>query len=165
MNTDIALLISQLEGHDAAQQVAAAEKLAQLGPSAQAAAVALVRTIGLPDEEVLEFCTAALEEIGPPAADQINLLAALVGDCSSDIAYWAATLLGRAGTLSATAVPQLVQVLEGEADLPVRERAAWALGEIGPAAKPAAPALQSAANTNDARLARLAKKALESIGE
>jgi HEAT repeat protein len=59
----------------------------------------------------------------------------------------------------------LIRVLESDADLPVRERVAWALGEIGPAAKAAAPALTNAAESTDARLSRLAKKSLESIGD
>jgi hypothetical protein len=165
MNTDLATLIAQLEGHDTAAQTAAANELASRGRDAQGAIVALVRTVGIPDEEVLEACTAALEEAGPPAADQIRPLMALVSDCSGDIAYWAVTLLGRASADAAPAVPALIQVLESDADLPVRERAAWALGEIGPGAKSAVAALTAAANCDDARLARLAKKALESIGE
>ncbi len=164
MNADVKSLIAELEGTDSAQQTAAATKLATLGHEAQAAAVALVRTVGVPDEEVLEACTAALEDLGPPAADQIQPLATLAGDCSSDVAYWAATLLGRAGSGAAAAAPALISVLESDADLPVRERAAWALGEIGPAARSASPALQAAAKSADARLARLAAKALEAVG-
>jgi HEAT repeat protein len=164
MNADVQSLIAQLEGTDTAQQTAAATELATLGHAAQPAAVALVRTIGIPDEEVLEACTAALEDVGPPAPDQIKPLAELAGDCTSDVAYWAVTLLGRAGNAAAAAVPKLIQVLESDADLPVRERAAWALGEIGPAAQVAAPALRVAVDSGDARLARLAKQALESIG-
>jgi len=164
-NPDLQTLIAQLEGTNTAEQTAAATALSTLGHAAQGAAVALVRTIGIPDEEVLEACTAALEDLGPPAADQIEPLAQLAGDCSSDVAYWSVTLLGRAGNAAAAAVSDLIHVLESDADLPVRERAAWALGEIGPAAKGATAALRVAADGGDARLARLAKKALESIGE
>jgi HEAT repeat protein len=164
MNADVANLIAQLEGTDTAEQTAAAMKLATLGHKAQVAAVALVRTVGIPDEEVLEACTAALEELGPPAADQIRPLAALANDCSSDVAYWAVTLIGRGGNIASAAVPDLIRVLESDADLPVRERAAWALGEIGPAAQASAPALRTAASSTDARLCRLAAKALEAVG-
>jgi HEAT repeat protein len=165
MNTDLSRLIAQLEGTDAEAQIAAANELASRGRDAQGAIVALVRTVGIPNEEVLEACTAALEEAGPPTADQIRPLMPLVSDCSGDIAYWAVTLIGRAGAEAAPALPALVQVLESDADLPVRERAAWALGEIGPGAKSATAALATAANCDDARLARLAKKALEAIGD
>lgn len=165
MNTDLATLIAQLEGTDTAAQTAAANELASRGREAQGAIVALVRTVGIPDEEVLEACTAALEEAGPPTADQIRPLMSLVSDCSGDVAYWAVTFLGRARGEAAPAVPALIQVLESDADLPVRERAAWALGEIGPGAKSAVAALSAAANCDDARLARLAKKALEAVGD
>lgn len=164
MNADVQKLIAQLEGSDNAEQTAAANELAKLGTAAQPAAVALVRTVGIPHEEVLEACTAALEELGPPAPDQIAPLVKLAHDCSSDVAYWSVTLLGRARDVAAAAVPDLIQVLAGDADLPVRERAAWALGEIGPAANSAATALTTAAASSDVRLARLAKQALESIG-
>jgi HEAT repeat protein len=165
MSADLDSLIAQLEGADPAQQTAAATQLATLGRAAQPAAVALVRTIGIPYEEVLEACTAALEDLGPPPIEQIKPLTQLAADCSSDVAYWSVTLLGRAGPASASAVPDLIRVLESDADLPVRERVAWALGEIGPAAKSAAPVLTQAAQSMDARLSRLAKKSLESIGE
>lgn len=165
MNADLQSLIAKLEGTDTSAQTAAATELAKLGAAGQAAAIALVRTVGIPDEEVLEACTAALEELGPPAADQVGQLAGLTHDCSSDVAYWSVTLLGRARDGAAAAVPDLVQVLESDADLPIRERAAWALGEIGPAAKNAASALTAAAAGSEVRLARLAHKALASIGE
>jgi HEAT repeat protein len=164
MNADLQSLIAQLEGTDTAAQTAAAMELAKLGAAGQGAVVALVRTVGIPDEEVLEACTAALEEIGPPAADQIQPLAGLAHDCSSDVAYWSVTLLGRARDSAAIAVADLIRVVQSDADLPVRERAVWALGEIGPAAKIAAVALTAAAASNEVRLSRLAKKALESIG-
>ena len=161
---DINSLILQLDGDDLALQIAAAQTLATLGEQAQPAALALVRAVGLPDEEVSEYCVAALESLGPPAGDQIQPLASLASDCSSDVAYWAITLLGRAGQGAAPAVATLANVLHGDADLSVRERAAWALGEIGPAAKSAAEALREAAQSPEPRLARLAEKALEAIG-
>ncbi len=165
MSAELDALIAQLEGADPAQQTDAATQLAALGPMAQPAAVALVRTICIPHEELLEACTAALEDIGPPSAEQIGPLTQLASDCSSDVAYWSVTLLGRAGPAAAAAVPDLIRVLQSDADLPVRERVAWTLGEIGTAAKSAAPALTNAAQSTDARLSRLAKKSLESIGE
>jgi HEAT repeat protein len=164
MNPDLATLIAQLEGTDTAAQTTAANELASRGRDAQGAIVSLVRTVGIPDEEVLEACAAALEEAGPPSADQMVPLMSLTSDCSGDVSYWAVTMLGRARADAAPAVPALVAVLESDADLPVRERAAWALGEIGPAAKNAVTALTAAANCDDARLSRLAKKALDSIG-
>ena len=51
----------------------------------------------------------------------------------------------------------------GSPHLPVRQRAAWALGEIGPAAAAAVPTLQKAAGDPDPRLARLAQEAIDQI--
>jgi HEAT repeat protein len=160
---DINALVAQLEGYDPAEQLAAAQTLAMLGTKAQPAAVALVRSVGL-SEDVGEFCAAALESMGPPAADQIPHLVAMADDCSSDVAYWAITLLGRAGPEAAAGVPALAKVLESDAELSVRERAAWTLGKIGPSANAAAAALRTAAESKEPRLARVAKQALEAVG-
>ncbi len=45
----------------------------------------------------------------------------------------------------------------------VRQRAAWALGRIGPVASAALQSLETAAASNDARLARLAQRAMTQI--
>ena len=79
-------------------------------------------------------------------------------------AYWAITLLGRSGKNAAEAVAVLVACVESSADLSVRQRAAWALGKIGPAAGAARGTLKRAAGQGDERLARLANEALEAIG-
>jgi HEAT repeat protein len=160
---DINSLVAQLEGYDLAQQLAAAETLATLGTQAQPAAVALVRAVSLSDD-VGEFCAAALESLGPPAADQISQLVTMADDCSGDVAYWAITLLGRAGPEAASGVSALVKVLQSDADLSVRERAAWALGKIGPSANSAEAALRTVAESSEPRLARVAKQALEAVG-
>jgi HEAT repeat protein len=65
---------------------------------------------------------------------------------------------------AASAVPALTWAITGQLALSVRQRAAWALGQIGPAAKPALDALRQAAASDDARLARLASGAIEKIG-
>jgi HEAT repeat protein len=78
-------------------------------------------------------------------------------------AYWAATLLGRLGEGASAAVAALATTL-GAADLAVRERCAWALGKIGPAAGAARDALRRSAAGSDERLARLASEALTAIG-
>jgi HEAT repeat protein len=79
------------------------------------------------------------------------------------VAYWAITLLGRAGDNAAPAVAALADILCSSAEPPVRERAAWALGKIGPTAQAARPALDEAAASDEPRLRRLAEKALEAI--
>jgi HEAT repeat protein len=61
-------------------------------------------------------------------------------------------------------VAVLVASVESSTELSVRQRAAWALGKIGPAAAAARGTLKRAVGQGDERLARLANEALEAIG-
>ena len=163
MNSDLSQLIDDLAAPDPATRSQAAERLSQLGSDAQPAAVALVRACGDPEEEVLQWATGALEALGPPLVSGVDQLAALIDDQSPDVAYWAATLLGRLTAAAAPAVEVLTHAVAGTADLSVRQRAAWALGEIGPAAAAALPALRQAVTDPDPRLSRLAQQAIDRI--
>lgn len=164
MSSELAAWIAELASKDDTKRASAAESIARLGTDARPAAVALVQAMGKADAPTREWCAAALEEIGPPSTTDIKELASLACNKSSDVAYWAITLLGRAGSDAAPAVPALAEALGKSAPLTVRERAAWALGKLGPTAKAAAPALRDAAASKEARLARLATDALQSIG-
>ena len=164
MATDIARLIATLRDVSPAERSQAAEQLCHLGAEAQEAAVALVRTCADGEEEVREWAVAALEDLGPPAAGDLHALTALVTDKNRDVGYWAVTLLGRLGATAAAAVPALAGALSGPVDLAVRQRAAWALGQIGPPAAAARTPLQQAASSDDPRLARLAQQALQQLG-
>jgi HEAT repeat protein len=159
-----AALAGLLASTDAAERAAAAERLSQAGEDAAVAAVPLVRGCGDDDERVREAAVAALEDMGPPPADALVPLGDLVGHRDPLVAYWAVTLLGRAGTESAAAVGLLAGCVGSAADVSVRQRAAWALGRIGPAAKPALGALEQARSDADQRLARLAAEAIDAIG-
>ena len=160
---DVTELSVQLESTNVDQRIEAAEQLSYLADGAQAAAVPLVRAIGDESEEVREWVNSALEELGPPDAGDGDALANLLDEQNPDVGYWAATLLGRLESDAGQAVPQLAQVLASQAALQVRERAAWALGKIGPHAANAKDALASAAGSEQPRLARLAAQALEEI--
>jgi HEAT repeat protein len=160
MSNDVTELIRSLAGNDAAARQAAAERLAQLGPDAQAGALPLVEACATDDDALRESVTAALEELGPPLPGDVAKLSALVSHRSLDVAYWAATLLGRLKDHAAAAVAPLATALANHPETSVQERAAWALGQIGPAAADARPALEKAAGSSRARLARLAKEAL-----
>jgi HEAT repeat protein len=61
-------------------------------------------------------------------------------------------------------VAALTERLGHAAPPEVAQRAAWALGKIGPAAAAAASALRTAAASADPRLARLAAEALAAVG-
>jgi HEAT repeat protein len=157
-------LTTQLKSTDLELRRAAAEILSRMGEDAAPAAVALVRVCSDVDEQVREHAVAALEDLGPPPADAIAQLVALVDHKDPLVGYWATTLLGRAGEDAESAVPALTKCVDSTADLAVRQRAAWALGKIGPAAAAARDALTRAAGQADPRLARLATEALEEIG-
>ena len=164
MSTDVSQLASALTHADPAERSRAAEQLSRLGPDAGPAAVALVRACGDPTEEVREWIVAALEKIESPSAANVEDLASLTADENADAGYWAATLLGRLGEEAAPAVAALARAVSGDVAMAVRQRAAWALGKIGPAAAPAVESLREAATEDDARLARLARRAIDEIG-
>jgi HEAT repeat protein len=163
MTGDVQSWIAQLGSSDRRQQAAAAEALARLGSDARPAAAALVKCCGSADDTVRDWAVAALEELGPPPPGQIGQLIELARDQSLDVAYWAITLLGRAGDYGAPAVAVLTDILCNSTELSVRERAAWTLGKIGPAAEAALPALRAAVASDEPRLRRLAENALEAI--
>lgn len=163
MPKNLSTLIAALSAKEPERRADAAEQLAQLATDARSAAVALVLACADESEEVRQWATSGLEQLGPPEAADVGQLASLLPARSSDIGYWAATLLGRLQAEAAPAVDALASAVAEHAELAVRQRAAWALGEIGPAAGAAAPTLQKAANDPDARLARLAAESLRKI--
>ena len=91
-----------LSDAEVAKRAQAAEELAQLGSEARPAAVALVLACGDEAEEVRQWATSALEEMGPPEASDVGPLISFIEAKSPDVGYWAATLLGR---LKADAAP------------------------------------------------------------
>lgn len=141
----------------------AAEALARMGEEARPAAVALVAACGDVDSEVRDWATAALEGMGPPSSDNLKPLIDLLHIDNPLVAYWAATLLGRLEDAAADAVDALVKSMRESTATEVRQRSAWALGRIGPAAKAAIPALQKAAGDRDPRLSQLAQTAIDQI--
>jgi HEAT repeat protein len=161
---DPAPLVADLVAGDADRRAEAAEALCRAGAAASAAVVPLVRACGDEDDRVREWAVAALEDIGPPPDGLSAQLAELVASTDALVAYWAATLLGRSGRNAASAVTALAGCLASSADVSVRQRAAWALGKVGPAARAARDALQKAAADADPRVARLAREAVEAIG-
>lgn len=162
MATDLARLKTELTAGDGVRRAAAADTASRLGEEAQPLALALVRATGDAEESVREGVIAALEDLGPPRAEDAAPLAALLENPCAAIGYWAATLLGRLGAGASPQATALANTLAKGADMAVRERAAWALGEIGPKAASARAALEEAAKSGG-RLARLAGAALEKL--
>jgi HEAT repeat protein len=161
---DITAWIAKLSAADAATRADAAERLCRAGLDAVPAAVPLVKACGDADDQARDWAVAALEELGSPPPDAIGDLTALVGSGNALVAYWATTLLGRSGQAAAAATGALAAALDSGGDPAVAERAAWALGKVGPRAASARPALERAASASNPRLARLAQEALATIG-
>jgi HEAT repeat protein len=166
MKHEIEKLAAELVSGTTETRRAAAIAVSQLGQEAQAAAIALATAAADPDEAVREFAVSALEDLGPPQLSDLDALAGLTANAPPDAAYWAATLVGRAGADAALGVAGLVAALETRREPEVRERLVWALGEIGHAASAASPAIAAAAAEPNCppRLARLCRSALQSIG-
>jgi HEAT repeat protein len=159
----ISMLIQQLASDDVQQRRRAAEALAQQ-PDIAPATLVLTQACGDHDEQVQEWAVAALENLGTPPVDYAADLAGLLNHPAGLVGYWAATLLGRMGEDAASAKEALASTLSGTAEIAVRQRAAWALGKMGPAAADAAHVLRQASQSSDARLRRLAMQALTQIG-
>lgn len=131
MAQDIKALTAGLQSEDVAMRIDAAERVASLGEAAAALAIPLVKALGDADETVRELVTSALEDCGAPASSEIEPLKQLLANQNADIAYWAATLLGRLGDKAGHASEALHTAAAKHASPVVRKRAAWALEKIG----------------------------------
>jgi HEAT repeat protein len=163
MNEDLSALTAALRSKNPAERRQAAEQLSRLGPAAKSAAIALVQAIVDTDEIVREWATAALEEIDAPPTEQTSQLAAMLNHEHPDTGYWAATLLGRIGAEALPAAAALAKALADSPHAQVQERAAWALGKLGPGAAQVARELEQAVASKNSRLARMAQRALQQI--
>jgi HEAT repeat protein len=156
-------LAERLQNGSVPQRREAAERLLKLGPRAAGFATLLLDALADEDETVRECVTACLEDCGPPPKAEVAALPARLAAAQGDHAYWTITLLARSGDPSA--VEPIADVLADAArETAVRERAAWALGELGENAKSASQILSDVAAESDGRLKRLAERALKKIG-
>lgn len=151
-------IVAALRAADPAGRQRAAEEAGRLGEAAAEAGAALCEAAG--DPGVADLCVGALEGLGPPPQALLPELTRLVSHTNDLTAYWAATLVGRLGPAAAAALPVLAATVSGSGALSVRERAAWAIGQIGPDG-PTRRALEGAAGGAPPRLRRLIDGALE----
>jgi HEAT repeat protein len=101
-----------------------------MGEGAALAAVALVQALDDGDESVRQLANSALEACGPPPQEAVDQLEHLLANPNGDIAYWAATLLGRLEGGAIQAVESLKAAAAEHPSTEVRKRATWALGKI-----------------------------------
>jgi HEAT repeat protein len=142
----------------------AAEALGRIGPDAKAAVPALTKTLKDTLPEARVNAARALHRIDP-ATDKstVTVLVELLSDDGYLNQKSAVEGLAELGKL---AVPELLQILKSDQEN-LHGRAARALGEIGPAARDAAPALIEAfrsAEQRDFAFRRTAARALGKIG-
>ncbi len=159
MNEDVSQWIDALSSPDVIARRRACEELSYSDDVARAI-IPLLRACGDRDEEVRELATACLEEAPAPAAEELSSLIHLLADSHSDVSYWAATLIGRMELRAAPASDSLTSALT-HSEMAVRQRAAWALGKIGPLSSLARAALVKASQSDNPRLARLAEGSLK----
>lgn len=115
------------------------------------------------NEELREHAVGVCESYEEFQPDSAVALAKLLPGSKNDSAYWCATLLGRIGPDAVVAVPALIDCLQNQSSIAARERAAWALGQIGSEASDAICALKEAVDSTDQRLSRAAKDAINLI--
>ncbi|WP_442485456.1 HEAT repeat domain-containing protein [Aeoliella sp. SH292] len=152
-----------LQSPDVALRRQAAEHLSQNPDAAMELPVDLVKAIGDSDRQVMEYAVATLEELGEPSPLHLSRLSELIVDENPDVQYWAVTLVGRTGPAAVEYATRLAGVVASKAEPQVRERAAWAIARIGPAASPVRRLLEPFRDAEPSSLARAVRKALEAI--
>lgn len=155
-------LIEALEDSDKLVVINAAAALAQMKIRRVDAIMILVKHLSNPDDEVQRRAAEALGHVGKSAT--AKLLAAMENDDQTTRSM-AALVLSRIDPKDVRAVPGLIGIVSSREGyrLLVRYEAAYALGEIGPAAKEVVPALTAALN-DPGLLSFAAAKCLGEIG-
>lgn len=143
------------------ERTLAAQQLLTRSELAESLSADLVVLAADDHEEVREAAVGLLESLNPYDAAVLEQLMQRCEDPREMVAYWAVTLLGRAAC--GDAVGALQRALTEHPVTAVRQRAAWALGRLGPAAAPAEEALRAASQSDDERLARLAEAVLQRL--
>jgi len=160
-------LAQYVEDKDAHVAEEAIMALGAIGPAAKEAVPALAKALEGDDKDGNDVEVAmALGRIGPDAAAAVPALVKLLDSANADLAEMSAWSLSRVSpesvTIAAKAVPVLVKPLTTSTPQ-CRVLAAEGLGNFGPLAKDAAPALEKATADDDPAVAAAAKKALTSV--
>ncbi len=172
-------LTQALEDPSDSVRANAAASLWKLGDAAKPAIPALRKIVNRRDRvlvpQILETLkrlgsrdgsdlTSALSSIQPPVTEAVPVLMALIEARNETTRRGAISALGRMGPASISAVPRLVECLQSHQDADTREKAAEALGQIGPAAAGSAvPALIKAAG--DDKWPKVRRASLSALGE
>jgi HEAT repeat protein len=144
---------------------AATLALAAVGPDAKGAAPALLAALAQPENPNAHAIVYALGRIGAGAVEAQGPLTKLLQGSDQDLALIAAWSLTKIAPSQATATNVLPVLEQGLAapEAIKRRGAAETLAELGPLAKPAAPALEKASKDPDKSVSEEATKALAAI--
>jgi len=137
-------LIGSIGHEDAFVRRGVCRILATLGVHAKAAAPALTRALRDRDPIVRATAAEALGGLGESAATSVvELVRALRSETDGYARAVLAKALGQLGAHAESAVPELIDGLRSK-DSTLKLRAAMALAELGPVARPALPELRAA---------------------
>jgi hypothetical protein len=139
----------------------AVRELFHFRPACGGLTAAVLPLVVDPDEQTRHWACESLDRVLKPEIDELpGLIETLRGTTDGEVEYWTATMIGRLGPDAASATAVLATVLLDSSCLAARERAAWALSQIGPAARSAVNSLRQIGNDDPPRLRRLAESAL-----
>jgi hypothetical protein len=124
----------------------------------------LTQLCGANEVEREAICS-QLEACGAPSDNVQDELSNLLQHSADSLQkYWCLTLLGRLQNVESDEPTDLVaDFLPLPHELEVRQRAAWAMGQLKRVSSKGRTALEEAAGDADPRLSRLAQKALDGL--
>jgi len=155
---------SELSQSDVNRRCAAIRSIAQSESAHSGITTTVIRLVSDKNEEVSTWaCESLVSRICPLPIEANDLIDLLRETKDGEVEYWAATMLGRLGPVASRATAVLANCLLESPCLAARERAAWALSEIGPPARSAINALKQIGPEDPPRLQRLAAAAIQSV--
>jgi HEAT repeat protein len=151
-------MVAALSDSDSLVRAVATRAIGELAPDVPGAVPALVKLF--PDIEAIR----AVAKFGPAGSDAVPALTALLTHENPTVRWQAIRTLGKIREPSLPTLPDLMRLTLSDPDALVREHAAEAMGDIGPAAAAGVPALVKALKDPDPRVRRDAIRSLGQIG-
>ena len=146
---DLPSLLHALHDHGAGRRAWACDQLATMGAEAKNAEPELVELLQDKDDHVRVKAMKALSEIGNISQTDLQKIMQIMKDAKvADLRLQAILVIRRMGEEASDAVPVLTERLKDDSP-DVREEAAKTLGNLGPLAKSAVPALADALQHRD----------------